>query len=162
MKKAAVLLTVSVLLASASTTFATNYADINNNVNVETNGSDTNSSVSISNNVNTNSNTESSSKTNTSVSIHQVGEGTSEVTINGKTYKQDGPGDININENSELEDDKQSATPEASPTQHEKDVETEAIKSSVLENIREELKSIQESIKQFFVNLSHLLGRKDS
>lgn len=62
------------------------------------------SKVYINNNVNSGYNSYSSSQTNTKVEIHQEGDGTSSVKINGKEWKLEGPGDITVNESSGSDD----------------------------------------------------------
>lgn len=69
---------------------------INNEVNIKSSGGS--SSVKIDNNVNTGSNTQTSQTSKTSVEIHQTGEGTSNVNINGKQWQLKGPGDISVSE----------------------------------------------------------------
>lgn len=57
--------------------------------------------VKINNSLNSGNSTSYHSSTSTKVNINQEGEGTSEVKINGKEWKVEGPGDINVNESSE-------------------------------------------------------------
>jgi hypothetical protein len=81
------------------------------------------SKVYINNNVNTGYDSYSSSQTNTRVEIHQEGEGTTSVKINGKEWKLEGPGNISEEEyydsdNSATNDDTSSPTQESvEPTQ---------------------------------------------
>ena len=78
-------------------------ANISNRVRVESSGGT--SSVKINNQLgsNTNSNT-SNTSTSTKVEIDQSGEGTSEVSVNGKEWKLEGPGTISVDENSGIND----------------------------------------------------------
>ena len=89
------------------------YAIIKNEVRVNSNtdGGDTSVKVNINNDVNTSGSTQESSQTN--VNIHQSGEGTAQVKVDGKEYSLEGPGDLSVNENS---GSSSSNSPSATPT----------------------------------------------
>lgn len=57
--------------------------------------------VNIKNNLNSDDSSQISSSTHTKVNISQEGEGTSSVTVNGKEWKLEGPGEINVDESSD-------------------------------------------------------------
>lgn len=140
-----------------SSIFANNVANINNEVDASANGSDSNIKVDINNNVNSNTNSNSSTSNKTNVSIHQEGGGTSEVTINGKTYKQEGPGDININEESNSNstmsakqelNTQSNATPNATVKPVKK-----AFTYEIIASIKNRIKGIGDAIHRLFLNL---------
>jgi hypothetical protein len=91
-------------------------AGISNYVRASSNsgsGGNSTTQVNIKNNVNTGGSVNSyKSETKTDVHISQEGEGTSSVTINGKEWKLEGPGEINVDENT----DSVSSTPTPAPT----------------------------------------------
>lgn len=90
------------LLLSTSTVLAST-SSISNDIDVSSNGGGSSVNVKVNNNVNgtnTSSTTTSTTQTKTNVNIDQSGDGHSSVTINGKEYKVDGPGSLNINESS--------------------------------------------------------------
>ena len=122
--------------------------------------------VKIKNKVNSeNSTFRSSAQTN--VNIHQEGEGTSQVTVNDQEWNLEGPGDINVNQNSTPT----SNTPAASPTQiptptpetttptltpipttspTEMPEEDESSNSSFSEILKERFEMIKESLQELF------------
>ena len=59
---------------------------------------DSSVNVQINNSLNTKNTTSYSSETKTKIDIEQSGNGTSEVKVNGKEYKVEGPGELHINE----------------------------------------------------------------
>lgn len=59
---------------------------------------DSSVNVRINNNVNSKSTTTYSSHTKTKIDIEQEGNGYSEVTVNGKEYKVEGPGELHVDE----------------------------------------------------------------
>lgn len=75
-------------------------AAVENSIHINTNGSDAQVSVDVQNSVGGNTGSEGTSRTdsNTSVEIHQSGDGKSTVTVNGKEYSVDGPGDLSVTE----------------------------------------------------------------
>lgn len=94
MKKSAIFSALFLFFALAP--FA--YASVKSNVNVDQNGGDSSVNVKISNNVNTSGSTTVEKTSETKIRINQTGNGTSEVKINGETWKQEGPGTISVNE----------------------------------------------------------------
>src|SRR3989344_526047 len=80
-------------------------ASVNNDIKVNSQGGGSSVKVNLKNNVNTgNYNYSSSSQTDTNVNIKQTGEGTSSVKINGKEWKLEGPGEIDVNEGTRSEE----------------------------------------------------------
>ena len=98
------LLSFIFILAVLITNAKPSFASTTNNVKASSssgNGGNSSVKVDIKNNVNTGSSTNSvNGTTTTNVDIDQTGSGTSEVTINGKTWKQEGPGSITVSESS--------------------------------------------------------------
>ena len=101
------------------------FASIINDVNIKSSGESSKVDVKIDNKVNT-GNSFVSTKTassKTSVEINQTGEGTSEVNINGKQWKLEGPGNISAPE--ETLSPSPTSTPAAIPTSIPDQVEKE-------------------------------------
>lgn len=138
--------------------FSSTKAYIENNIKATSrsgNGGTSSNRVIINNNVNTGSNTSTvESSTNTTIDIDQEGEGTSEVTINGKTWKQEGPGSISIKESS---DNKTSPTPSAAVTASPSATPSVEVLGVSTENNKpgmgQFMKQLFESIRQFFSNI---------
>lgn len=101
MKLPALILTSALFISFTS---SANAASGGSSVNVRINNSLNSGNVS----------SQSFSKTETKVNISQEGEGTSSVTINGKEWKLEGPGEISVNESS---DTSPTSGPTSSPTQ---------------------------------------------
>lgn len=141
--KAGLLLLLSFLVPSSA------YASTSN-VHVETNSSE--SHVTVNNSVQSSSNTQVTQNGSTEVNIEQSGNGHSEVTINGKQWKVDGPGEVhektstNSNSNS-------GTTPTVTPTH-------EATATPTLKPEKKEVKKsiIQEAISSFLHRLFSFLG----
>src|SRR3989344_7239264 len=101
MKLAALVLAIIIYFSTTSSA----YASVNNDIKVNSQGGGSRVKVNLKNNVNTdNYNYSSSSQTDTNVNINQTGEGTSSVKINGKEWKLEGPGEINVNEGTRSEE----------------------------------------------------------
>ena len=147
------LLLFFVVVGNPSASFS-NYSSVNNYVNSNVNGSDASVNVNIQNNVNTqSSNTTTTKSSSTKVHISQEGEGTSQVVINGKEWKLEGPGEINVNESS----DNGSSTPtegQASPSPTADDTNptsTDTQKAISAETLSEELRTgMWDKIRMFF------------
>lgn len=94
MKHAALLSVLFFILSSSSVN-----AGINNKVNIESDSrsGDTGVRVNINNQMGTGQ-TSTSVKSQNSIRIHQSGEGTSKVKINGEEYELVGPGDLEVND----------------------------------------------------------------
>jgi predicted aldo/keto reductase-like oxidoreductase len=135
------------------------YASISNKVNVESSGG--NSSVKINNNVNTGSDSYSSEEgsTSTKVEIHQSGEGTSEVNINGKEWKLDGPGDISVEENTDSSDNSEVKSMESEENTENKQETQETNSNERIDNVEEKdspfgfIKVFFRNLREFFTNL---------
>ncbi len=139
------------------------FASIKNDINVKSQGGNSSVKVNVQNNLGSTSQTfssssETGSETNTNVSISQTGEGTSEVKINGQEWKLEGPGEINVNENSI------SSTPtsvEASPTPTDSLTPTsvpdaqENSGMSMSDIIKEKIEEIKKSFKELFLRIFH-------
>lgn len=72
--------------------------------------------VQINNKVNTGGTSSFKSSTKSSVNIHQEGEGTSEVKINGQEWKVEGPGDLSVESSGSTPVPTQVADPTNAPT----------------------------------------------
>lgn len=134
--------------------YAANYAEIVNNIKTTTTGSNSNVNVNIKNNLNTQSSTSTSKSTSTKVDISQEGEGTSQVVINGKEWKLEGPGEINVNEtNDNVANSKKDSvnTPTLSLTEEDLSKQTEDQLSDEVEYITQEIEqSFLQKIRKFF------------
>lgn len=129
--------------------------------------------VKINNKVNSDSSSfRSSSRTN--VNIHQEGEGTSQVTINGQEWKLEGPGDINVNQDSTPTPDNPTASPTQIPTPTQETVtptltptptvsptetpqEDGNSNSSFSEIMNARFKMIKESVQELFSKIFRIL-----
>lgn len=88
-----------------------------------------------------------SSKTN--VEIHQTGEGTSKVTINGKEWKLEGPGNISVSETSSpnpTSSPTQSPTssPQASPYSPEADTQTKGLVNQIIKILEQAIERLKD------------------
>ncbi len=157
MRIAAILLTTIFLLNLAKIA----NASIDNYVKAKATGENASVKVNIKNNVNTGSNTSSyQSETNTKVNISQTGEGTSSVTVNGKEWKLEGPGEINVNESSDsTSSDTQNSEPTNTPaptSEPEPDVLSDTDENSPTtfsEMIRQKIKDLKESVWALFYKI---------
>lgn len=114
------------------------------------------SEVRIINQVNTGGTSTTSTTTtegSTNVEIHQTGEGTSSVTVNGKEWKLEGPGDISVQEGSvgaqtptPTAPTGGSPTPTSSPTPADGEQDTQGF----VEALKESLANFKESIQNIF------------
>ncbi len=114
MKKAALVISGSVFLIATSVVGAS----VENNISIHTNTDSGTSNVNVNNSVSSHSSSQTSEQTK--VEMHQTGEGTSHVSVNGKNYDLDGPGDISSDKmpnsstsSTEVSEDKSSASPSA-------------------------------------------------
>lgn len=105
MKKSAIFSALFLFFALAP--FA--YASVKSNVNVDQNGGDSSVNVNVNNNVNTGGSSTVEKSNETRVHISQTGNGTSEVKVNGESWRLEGPGEINENVSS-------SSSPSTTPT----------------------------------------------
>lgn len=161
MKYTAIAISTILLLFSYTPAFAR--TDIVNNIKATAEsgeGGNASSTVNVSNQVGSNSDSNTSnSKIETNVEIHQEGGGTSEVTINGKTWKQEGPGDTSVHESTEGTDNSSNEATESSETEtptDSGDQEDQKVLSAEDENISPIVKAVRqfvESIRKFFKNL---------
>lgn len=121
-------------------------AEIRNNVSVRANsqGGESNVNVKVDNNVNSSSQNTISSQTKTDVHISQSGEGKSQVTINGKEYKLEGPGELNISNSTASPSP--TLSPSASPTSS----------PQIQEETKNQLNKIMELLQQIFTLLKKL------
>lgn len=129
-----VLITTLILFLSLSSNVLASTGDSSVNVNIH-------------NSVNIGNSSQSSSKTETKVNISQEGEGTSSVKVNGKEWKLEGPGKINVNETSTNE-------PESSKETIDDDTTFVVGDLSILDIIRERIEEIKASIEGFIQNLA--------
>lgn len=151
MKLAALLLIfLLTLVLASSNTFA-----ITNRVNASSSsgpGGNSTTRVYINNNLNTGNNTSSfTSETKTDVHISQEGEGTSSVNINGKEWKLEGPGEINVNEGL--------SSTESSPTESLTQTPTSEPKPEVLGDNDEVPSFLGEIFQNLFKSLQQFLSR---
>ena len=120
--------------------------------------------VYIQNNVNTGKSINSStSKTRTKVDIQQDGNGTSSVTVNGKEWKLDGPGEIHMDENSDSNDSTE-PTPTVTPEPEESPTPTpevlsaqDEIKLSFSQKMKLNFMKINESFRKLFLNFFNII-----
>lgn len=147
----------SKVLSSALFIFALiSYANINNNVKINATGENSSVEVNIKNNVNTKGTTTTpTSETSTSVNISQTGEGTSLVKINGKEWKLEGPGEINVKESFNS-----SSNPSPTITPSEKISPTQAyIQDDIKDDMtifnlfRKKVEEIGKLFQQFFLRI---------
>lgn len=95
MKYLSFIIAAILLLFTVKASYATS---VTNDVKAESDGENSSVNVNIKNNVNTGGTNTSTSKTQTNIDIHQTGNGTSKVNVNGKEYKVEGPGDLSVHE----------------------------------------------------------------
>ena len=153
MKPAALLITTLLFV------FAVKEAEgsIRNYVRTSAEGDGASVNVDIKNNVNTGSSTTRvQDESTTKVEIDQEGGGTSSVTINGKEYKVEGTGSLNIEEKTPLGSPTVSPTvtgnPTATPSESEENNEVVSIKdenksflANLFAGLRERFKSLLSS-----------------
>lgn len=141
--KAGLLLLFSLLVPSSV------YAS-SSSVHVETSGSD--SHVTVNNSVQSTSSTQVTQNGTTEVNIEQSGNGHSEVNVNGKQWKMDGPGEIH-EKTSTGTSSGSSTTPTVTPTH------TATATPTLKPEKKEGKKSIiQEAISNFIHRLFSFLG----
>src|SRR3989338_2068165 len=75
-------------------------AGIINNINVSSQGGESRVNVRVNNISNSSVSSYTQSTSRTKINIEQSGEGTSEVKVNGKEWKLEGPGEISVDETS--------------------------------------------------------------
>ncbi len=117
---------------------------------------------------NSNSGSQSFSSSNSRIDISQSGEGTSKVTINGKEYKVEGPGELHVNNSSDSTN-----TPTEAPqatTQHsdpsptittppQPTQSTQPDISESIEEIEEKQQGIIQEIFSFIKRLTDLISK---
>lgn len=141
--KAGLLLFLSFLVPSSA------YAS-SSSVHVETSGSE--SHVTVNNSVQSTSSTQVTQNGTTEVNIEQSGNGHSEVNVNGKQWKVDGPGEIH-EKTSTNSNSSSNSSPTVTPTH-------EATATPTLKPEKKEIKKsvIQEAINNFLHRLFTFLG----
>ena len=139
--------------------FATKEAEgsIRNYVNASATGDDSSVNVKINNSFGTtNSNTSNvQGESTTRVEINQEGTGTSSVNVNGKEYKVEGPGNLNVEEKTPTgNEESNTTTPSATVTKTE-DLNLSAPDVTTENNnfLRMLFSQIRESLKNFLGNL---------
>jgi len=128
------------------------YASIRNEVHASSTGGNSSVRVQVNNQVNTgNSTTTTTTTGKTNVEIHQTGDGTSSVSVDGKEWKLEGPGDISESVGSE-----ESATPtpdgspSATPTPTDSEQETQGFVEALKENLENFKEALQNLMSLFF------------
>lgn len=121
-------------------------ASITNEVNINSSGGT--STVKINNQLGTNTNSTTTPTSKTNVEINQTGEGTSKVTINGKEWKLEGPGNITVSEESTPKPSSSpsasaSATPSASPSTDELDEQQKNIIAQIIKALQQLIERLQ-------------------
>lgn len=111
--------------------------------------------VKIDTSVNSQNNSIATVWSETRVNINQTGDGTSEVRINGQTWKQEGPGTISVNQSSSSTS---SPSPTSSPSNNPSLLPDPTPSPSVSsepddEGIASAISEFIENIKEFFSNL---------
>jgi len=141
--KAGLLLLLSIFVPTSA------YAS-SSSVHVETSGSE--SHVTVNNSVQSTSSTQVTQNGTTEVNIEQSGNGHSEVNINGKKWKVDGPGEVH-EKTSTGSNSGASTTESPSPTH-------EATATPTLKPEKKEIKKyvIQEAVSNFLHRLFSFLG----
>ncbi len=157
MIKAAIVVS-AILFVSTSSVVGANNANIDNKVKVNANGDSTSVNIDIKNNVNTDSNSTTHKESSTNIHISQDGEGTSSVKVNGKEWKLEGPGEINVNEK-DTEGDGLSPTTvdEPSPTPEQSDLEDSQVLGMQTEKSGL-LAKLNAAFANFFKKLYSLFG----
>lgn len=129
-------------------------SSVTNDINVESNGG--NNTINVENNVNSDSTTSvtSSSDSNTKVYIEQSGKGTSQVNVNGKEYKLEGPGKIdvttsNTTNNTTITPKPTNQSESVSPTMNPKETET---KINIIGQLTTSIKELIDKFFSVFIN----------
>lgn len=114
-------------------------AAITNEIRAESSGGSV--SVEVNNQVNTGNYSKTTTTTTgkTNIEIHQTGDGTSSVNINGKEWKLEGPGDISVQEDGAV-----NATRTPTPTAP---IEEQEQEETLFESLRENLEKLKETIE---------------
>lgn len=127
--------------------------NVSTNISAESTGDDSSVKVNINNNVNAkNDETFVSTDSTTKVLINQTGEGTSSIKINGKEWKLEGPGNINVNESNDDQDPTTPPQPDETQSpepqdETEKLEETKSFPEAIFDQIME---TIQDFLKNLF------------
>ena len=125
------------------------FASVTNEVNIQSSGGT--STVKVNNQMGSNTNSTNTSSSKTNVEIHQTGEGTSKVSINGKEWKLEGPGDISVSEESSpnpssTASPSATATPSATPDSND----TKEDQKNIITQIIKSLQQLIERLKKLF------------